>query len=58
MKQKTFFPLPKIKQDFSKRRENEKSPAQQGSTLKKNFENHFTVSKAQGLFSPQKGNKL
>ena len=42
-----FFPLPKIKQDFSKKRKNEKSPAQQSSTLKRNFKNHFSVSMAQ-----------
>ena len=50
MKQKTFFPLPKIKQDFSKRRIYEKSPAQQGSTLKRNFKIILTVSKAQVFF--------
>ena len=51
-----FFPLPKIKQDFSKRRIYEKSPAQ-GSTLKRNFKIILTVSKAHGFFSKKKKKK-
>ena len=41
MKQKTLFSSPQNKTDFSKRTKNEISPAQQGSTLKRNFKNIF-----------------
>ena len=37
---KTFSPSPKNKTDFSKRRENERRPVQQGLTLKRNFQNY------------------
>ena len=51
MKQKThFFPSPKNKTRLLKEKDNEKSPAQQGSTLKRNIKIILTVSKAQGFF--------
>ena len=50
MKQKTFFPSPKNKTRLLKEKDNEKSPAQQGSTLKRNFKIILTVSKAHGFF--------
>ena len=40
-----FFSSPKNETDFSQRRKNESSLAQQGSTLKRNFKNYFTVQK-------------
>ena len=50
MKQKTFFfPSPK-KQRLLKEKDNEKRPAQQGSTLKRKIKIILTVTKAQGLF--------
>ena len=50
MKQKTFFfPSPKNKTRLLKEKDNEKSPAQQSSTLKRNFKIILTVSKAQGF---------
>ena len=54
MKQKTFFSSPKNKTRLLKEKDNEKSPAQQGSTLKRNFKIILTVSKAQGFFFPPK----
>ena len=53
-----FFPSPKNKTRLLKEKDNEKSPAQQGSTLKRKIKIILTVSKAQGFFFPKKGNKL
>ena len=47
---KLFFPSPKNKTRLLKEKDNEKSPAQQGSTLKRNKIIILTVSKAQGFF--------
>ena len=49
-----FFPSPKNKARLLKEKDNEKSPAQQGSTLKRNIKIILTVSKAQGFFFPKK----
>ena len=49
-----FFSSPKNKTRLLKEKDNEKSPAQQGSTLKRNIEIILTVSKAQGFFFIQK----
>ena len=54
MKQKTFFSSPKNKTRLLKEKDNEKSPAQQGSTLKRNIKIILTVSKAQGFFLSKK----
>ena len=45
-----FFSSPKNKTRLLKDKDNEKSPAQQGSTLKRNFKIILTVSKAQDFF--------
>ena len=52
-----FFSSPKNKTRLLKEKDNEKSPAQQGSTLKRNQIIILTVSKAQGFFflSKKKG---
>ena len=49
-----FFSSPKNKTRLLKEKNNEKSPAQQGSTLKRNFKIILTVSKAQGFFFQKK----
>ena len=49
-----FFPSPK-KQRLLKEKDNEKRPAQQGSTLKRKIKIILTVSKAQGFFFKKKG---
>ena len=55
-----FFSSPKNKTRLLKEKDNEKSPAQQGSTLKRKKKIILTLSKAQGFFffNPKKGNKL
>ena len=45
-----FFSSPKNKTRLLKEKDNERSPAQQGSTLKRNIKIILTVSKAQGFF--------
>ena len=53
-----FFSSPKNKTRLLKEKDNEKSPAQQGSTLKRNFKNHFNSIQGTGFFFFKKGNKL
>ena len=45
-----FFSSPKYKTRLLKEKDNEKSPAQQGSTLKRNFKNHFNSIQGTGFF--------
>ena len=51
---KLFFSSPKNKTRLFKEKDNEKSPAQQGSTLKRNIKIILIVSKAQGVFLSKK----
>ena len=56
-----FFSSPQNKTRLLKEKDNEKSPAQQGSTLKRNKKkNHFNSIQGTGFFFfyPKKGNKL